>query len=153
MNTTRHRGPRPHPTVDPPAVEERDWLAQERALAPAGGDRRDALLAQALRTLPVSSPPPDFAAATARLVAPVGAVRRDDGRLERLLLNGLFAAMALGVLIVALAYGGQWLALANRSLGAGGTQWALAGAACVALSWAMGGARRLFAPSPPTAAA
>ena len=49
MNTTRHRGPRPHPTIDPPAVEERDWLAQERALAPAGGDRRDALLAQALQ--------------------------------------------------------------------------------------------------------
>ncbi len=153
MNTTRQRGPRPHPTVDPPDVEERDWLAQERALAPAGGDRRDALLAQALRTQPMVSPPPDFAADTARLVAPGRAVRGDDGRLERLLLNGLFAAMALGTLVAALAYGGQWLALASRSLGAGGMQWALAGAACVALSWALGGARRLFVPSPPAAAA
>ena len=153
MNTTRHRGPRPPRAGEPPAIEERDWLAQERALAPAGGDRRDALLAQALRTQPVAPPPPDFAADMARLVAPARAVRGDDGRLERLLLNGLFAVMALGTLVAALAYGGEWFALANRSLGAGGTQWALAGAACVALSWALGGARRLFAPLPPTAAA
>lgn len=150
MNTTGHRGPRPPRAGEPPAIEERDWLAQERALA--GGDRGDALLAQALRTQPVASPPPGFAADMARLAAPVAAVR-DDGRLERLLLNGLLVALALGTFVVALIYGGQWLALANRSIGAGGTQWALAGAACVALSWALGGARRLFAPMPPAAAA
>lgn len=153
MNTTRQRGPRPHPTVDPPDVEERDWLAQERALAPAGSDRRDALLAQALRTQPLASPPPDFAADTARLVASGRAVHGDDGRLERWLLNGLWSVLVLGALVVAGIYGGQWLALANGSLGAGGTQWALAGAACVALSWALGGGRRLFVPPPSPAAA
>ena len=153
MNTTRHRGPPPPQAGEPPAIEERDWIAQERALAPAGGDRRDALLAQALRTQPAASPPPGFAADMARLVAPAGAVRGDDGRLERMLLNGLFAAMALGALVAALAYGGQWLALATEALGAGGTQWALAGGACVALSWALGGARGLFAPRPPAATA
>ncbi len=155
MNTTRHRGPRPPRAGEPPAIEERDWLAQERALAPAGGDRRDALLAQALRTQPVASPPPDFAADTARFVASgfERAVHGDDGRLERWLLNGLWSVLALGAVVVAWIYGGQWLALANGSLGAGGAQWALAGATCVALSWALGGARRLFAPSPPTAAA
>jgi len=151
MNTTGHRGPRPPRAGEPPAIEERDWLAQERALA--GGDRRDALLAQALRTQPVASPPPGFAADMARLVAPADALRSDDGRLERTLLNGLFVLFALGSLVVALIYGGQWFALANQSLGAAGTQWALAGAACVALSWALGGARRLFAPMPPPAAA
>ncbi|MCW5580798.1 MAG: hypothetical protein KIS72_05620 [Luteimonas sp.] len=148
MNSTGHRGPRPPQSGEPPEIEERDWIAQERALM--DGDRRDALLALALRTLPVASPPPGFAAEMARLVAP--ATREDDERLDRLLLNALLCALALGTLVVALVYGGDWLALADRSLGAGAMPWALAGAACVGLSWALGGASRLFAP-PPNAAA
>ena len=152
MNTTRHRGPRPPRAGEPPAIDERDWIAQEHALA--GEDRRDALLARALRTPPPSAPPPPgFAADMARLVAPAAAAHQDEGRWEKRLLNGLFVAFALGALVVALLYGGQWFALASRALGAGGAQWALAGAACVALSWALGAARRLFVSLPPTAAA
>ncbi|HRO26873.1 MAG TPA: sulfatase-like hydrolase/transferase [Luteimonas sp.] len=64
MNT-----PRPPRSTDAHPVDERDWLAQERALPDPSGDRRDAVLARALRTMPVSRPPADFAAEVARLAA------------------------------------------------------------------------------------
>ncbi len=144
MNTTHRHD------AGPPPVDERDWLAQERALA-QGGDPRDALLARALRTPPAASPPPGFAADMARLVTPA-VVPRDEGRLERLLLNTLFVVMAAGALVVTLLYGSHWLAALDGLLGQRATQWALAGAACVALSWALNGARRLWA-TPPMAAA
>ena len=69
-------------------------------------------------------PPPGFAADMARLVAPAAAAHQDEGRWEKRLLNGLFVAFALGALVVALLYGGQWFALASHALGTGGAQWA-----------------------------
>lgn len=141
MNDTRP----PRPAV-PRSVEERDWLAQERALAHPAGDRRDALLARALRTMPVSQPPADFAAAVAALAASGATVasREPDAKLERMLFNGLLAVFALAVVVVAAMYGGQWWAMASEGLGRGAAQWALAAGACLLLSWLPGGARRLY---------
>ena len=127
---------------DPGAPSERDWLAQERALADAG-DRRDALLARALRSPPPSGPPPGFAAAVVRAAAMPVERRAPDARLERRLLQGLLVLMALvGAGALAL-YGPQWWGLARGAIGADGAQWGLVAGACLLLSWLPGAARRL----------
>ncbi|MDH5835139.1 hypothetical protein [Luteimonas kalidii] len=128
---------------DPRAPSERDWLAQERALAGAG-DRRDALLARALRTAPASVPPHGFAAAVARVAAsgPVPHAVPDAG-LEGRLLQTLLVLMGLvGAGALAL-YGPQWWALAREAFGAGGAQWSLVAGICLLLSWLPTAARWL----------
>lgn len=141
---------RPSRPTDPAPVEEADWLAQEQALSMPSGRRADALLARALRTLPVSQPPPGFAAAVAQLAAagPHQAVATDT-QLERHLLNALLGLLALASLGAAAWYGSQWWSLASQALGAGAAQWALLGAACLLLSWLPGAARRLHGGAPP----
>ena len=139
MNTPRR------PASPPSTVHERDWLAQERALGAPGADRRDALLVQALRTPAGSQPPPGFAADIARRVLATDVpVRADDGGIERLLLNALLLVLAGAVLAVVALYGGDWWALGSAALGRNVSTWALLGAACLALSWLPGGARRLY---------
>lgn len=138
---------RRHPprSPDPRPVDERDWLAQERALAGAAGDRRDALLARALRTPPASRPPADFAASVARMAATAAAAGvAPEPRFERVLVNALLGLLALAGTVVALLWGGQWLALAGARFGAHATLWALLAGACLLLSWLPGGARRLY---------
>ena len=54
MNTRPSRPTAPGPVAD------RDWQAQEQALA-SPGHRADALLARALRSQPLPEPPPGFA--------------------------------------------------------------------------------------------
>ncbi|HRP73444.1 MAG TPA: hypothetical protein PK743_12515 [Luteimonas sp.] len=139
MNT-----PRPPRSTDAHPVDERDWLAQERALTDPSGDRRDAVLARALRTMPVSRPPADFAAEVARLAAAgVRTPATDDARLERGLLRALLVLLALAGLGAAAYYGSGWWALAQEALGGGAARWALVGAACLLLSWLPEMARRL----------
>lgn len=139
MNTrTRH----------PDAVSERDWLAQEHALH--SPDRRaDLLLARALRTMPVSQPPPEFAAQVAALAAaghrPCPAA--DEAPLERVLLRILLALLGLSTLGALAWFGGRWWALASEALGAGALQWALVGAVCLLLSWLPDLARRMQDPA------
>lgn len=140
---------RPFRPADATPVDERDWLAQERALSMPSGHRADALLAQALRTLPTPQPPPGFAAEMARLAAPGPQASAVDTRLDRLLLNVLLALLALASIGAALWYGNQWWALASQALGAGAAQWALLGATCLLLSWLPEAARRLHGPRAP----
>ena len=145
MNTPRNGTP-------PAPVDDHDWRAQENALASAA-DRRDALLARALRTLPVSQPPAGFAAGIARLAAagaPV-AMREEEPKLERVLLNVLVVAFALAAVVVVAIYGGTWLSMSGDAIGNNATQWVLAGAACLGLSWMLGGARQLFEMAHPAA--
>lgn len=133
----------PRTPADRP-VDERDWIAQERALSHPTGDRRDALLAQALRSLPVSHPPPDFAASVARAARAGVAVRADDGRLERMLTHGLLALLALVAVGATALWGGDWWAWTGRAIGPHAAQWAWLGATCLLLSWLPGAARRLI---------
>lgn len=132
MNTPRHD------------IDAREWAAQEDALS-APVRRADAVLVRALRTPPASQPPADFAASVARLAqqgAPVAA-REESPAFDRWLLNALLAVFALAAAVVVALYGPQWWAMSGRAIGTAATQWGLAGAACLALSWAMGSARRL----------
>jgi hypothetical protein len=122
-------------------VDQSEWIAQERALSGAG-DRRDALLARALRTMPVSRPPDGFAAEVARL-AQAHAPAREDARLERMLQQWLFAAMAVGGLVAMLVYGDAIWRVSAGVLGSNALQWILMGGACLALSWLPTGLRWL----------
>lgn len=124
------------------SVAERDWLAQEQALS-SPGHRADALLARALRSLPVSQPPPGFAADVAALAAGGASIAAGDARLERALLNGLLTVLVLASLATAAYFGGDWWRLASGALGDGAAQWAVLGAACLLLSWLPEAARRL----------
>ena len=136
MNTrpTRPTGP----------VSEQEWRAQEQALS-APARRADVLLARALRTTPVPQPPPGFAAEVAALAAArPRAATADDGRVERALLHGLLAVLAMSTLVVLAWFGGQWWDLARGALGAQAVQLSLLGAACLLLSWLPGAARRLI---------
>lgn len=130
-------------------VDEQDWRAQEAGLAGAA-DRRDALLARALRTSPASRPPQGFAEDVARLVA-TGALAtgrqpepEPESNLERVLLNALLVVFAVSAVVVVAIQGGQWWAMAGDAIGTGATQWLLAGVASIALSWGLGGMRRLL---------
>jgi hypothetical protein len=138
---------------DPRAPSERDWLAQERTLAGAG-DRRDALLARALRTPIGSGPPPGFAAAVARAAAAAPASQSlPDAGLERGLLQtllGLMGAVGIGALAL---YGPQWWMLVREAFGPAGAQWGLVAGGCLLLSWLPTAARWLARDARPTALA
>ena len=132
------------PPHDPAPVDEVAWLAQEQALADPGC-RADALLAQALRSVPGSEPPPGFASDIARRVrasaaGDAGQARAE--RVERALLATLLLAMATAVGVMLAWYGPHWWSLLQVVLGEGATPWALAGAACLLLSWLPECARR-----------
>ena len=145
MNTRPSRPAAPGPVAD------RDWRAQEQALA-SPAHRADALLARALRSQPLPEPPPGFAAAVAALAAAAPSPRTVDTGLERSLLHGLLAILALATLGTLGYFGGQWWALASHALGAGAAQWALLGAGCLLLSWLPEAARRLRGPGQPAVA-
>ena len=130
--------------LGPTGSIDAQWQAQERALRD-GIERADVVLARALQTAPVSSPPPCFAADVvyamhARLVAETA-----DGRAERMLLLALGAALAIAAAISAVAYGSAWWAAATASLGREALVWATFATiclACVSVPWrrASGGA-------------
>lgn len=124
----------------PTSDDEREWSAQERALADeragldpnAGDPRRRAyrLVARALAQPLEEQLPTDFARRVARRVEP--ATPAADGRLERC----LFALLALAGLASIVVYGAAWLPLldagAAGALAAKPWLWALA--ACLAFS-------------------
>lgn len=142
MNTSK---PSHRPVGDRlPAVAERDWQAQERALSRATDDRRDLLLARALRTMPVSQPPADFAAAVARLAASEGRQAATESRLERVLLHVLLAAMALVAAGAVAMYGARWWALTGELFGTQAARWGVIAGLCLLLSWLPQGVRRVL---------
>jgi hypothetical protein len=124
--------------------DEREWSAQERALAeeragiaPAAGEprlRSYRLLAHLLAQPPQAHLPPDFARRVARRLPT--AARPADTRLEAGLLALLITAMALAGLAAVARYGGVWLSSfdhgAVRVLL--GQPWLWALAACLGLS-------------------
>lgn len=127
-------------------IDPSEWERQERALREDPAYRE---VAGALRRSP-GEPPADFAAAMAALVghgaSPVRAPTR-EGELERWLLRVLSGVLALAGVGVLGRTASDWLggfdAIAAMLGGPTAWNWALAAAACVALSWAFTqGARR-----------
>jgi len=113
---------------------ETRWQAQERRLAGAPPDAGDALLAQALRTLPSSSPPADFAAGVARTALQARALEAEGNRGEQLLVRLLVTTMAIGAVVCGFVYGGLWATTVASAFGDGALHWGLAVAACLAVS-------------------
>ena len=126
------------------APPEREWQAQERALAderagvsPAAGEpqlRSYRLIAHLLAQPPEAQLPPDFARRTARRVEQ--AVRPVDTRFERNLLVLLAVAMAFAGAFALLRYGAAWLpSLGQGPAGAlAAKPWLWALAVCQGLS-------------------
>lgn len=133
MTTTRH-------DHDDTRIDAREWEAQERARVDALAGTRVpgedveaqayARIAQALRAPLPERLPSNFAFHVAQLAARLPRAARLDLRLERWLVRGLVAAMALGGLVTAAVYGAGWLRTLDAD-GAGAAGWALLLAACV----------------------
>ena len=123
---------------------EREWLAQERALAderagagPNAGDpaQRGYRLVAHLLAQPLDAQlPPDFARRVARQVE--RPARAADTRFERNLLALLAVAMAFAVLVAVVSFGATWLpSLDLEAAGAlAAKPWLWALAACLGLS-------------------
>jgi hypothetical protein len=133
-------------------VEQREWLAQERAWrdelagAAPGEDPAAAsyrTLMRALRTPLPGALPADFARDVAARVAQPAAV---DTRLEQQVQRLLLAALVLAALVACAMYGGGWLRASVAALPlldrAATINWSAALAACLGLSWAMDVFRR-----------
>ncbi|WP_158880403.1 hypothetical protein [Rhodanobacter sp. L36] len=100
------------------AAREREWLAQETAmrrerlhLDPHHDDARTQryrMLARALRQAPEENLPPDFAR---QLAVQVGPVRRasSDARIELALIVLPGIALVVGLIVVTMLYGSNWL--------------------------------------------
>lgn len=134
------------------AAQEREWLAQERAmrrerlrLDPAGDDargRRYRLLARALREPLPDALPADFAQQMARRVAAVPTRRAASGTaFEFALTLALATALAVAAGVVVAMYGSAWLPSFVTILPtphAPATRWLLALAGCLGASWLLG---------------
>ncbi|MDR6993233.1 hypothetical protein [Luteimonas sp. 3794] len=119
-----------------PGLESNDarWQAQERALTGVSSDAGDALLRHALRTLPSSLPPTDFAAGVAHAAMQVRARNAKADRSDQILMKLLGAAMAGSAVICAFVYGNAIATTAVSLLGENALQWAGLGGLCVAVS-------------------
>ena len=127
-----------------PPIDEREWLAQERAMhgraAAAGHD--DPMVAAyrpvaaAARQAREPDLPGDFAARVAARVSyePRAA---PDGRLEHVLLRILLGLMPVALAAVVALFGARWWQASTALLGEDAVRWALVATACAALSWGM----------------
>ena len=133
-----------------PSIDECEWQAQERGMHAAQGDDADVagiadlrtahyrVVAQALRSTPVSQPPADFASSIARL-----AVTRSDAGLERVLSQILLVVFAISSLSVVALYGGRWWQSVHQAFGGDTLAWLLAGMGCLVVSWVFGQLRSI----------
>jgi len=115
-------------------LDEARWQSQEHAVTDAPRDHGDAVLGSALRTLPSSRPPVDFAADVARTAACAGLAAGFTHPGERLLMKALGIAMAAGLGGCTLVYGEAWNVAIALAFGEGALHWGLLGGACLAIS-------------------
>jgi hypothetical protein len=133
---------------DEMGLDEREWLAQERARLEARGGAasgdpmvaRYRTLSQALRTPMPDGLPVDFAARVARLAEANAAapVAEPDAPFERDLTHVLIGVFGLSAAVVVAMYGKQWLPPIMELLhldSSVAVNWALAAAACVGATW------------------
>lgn len=133
-------------TKDNTRIDEGEWQAQERGMRAALGHDEGRLdtatahyriVAGAVASLDRSQPPANFAGDVVRHVA------RHDAGIERLLLQILFAAFLITLIVVAVQYGGHgWQALHSARY-SDVLAWVPTGLGCIALSWLC---RRVFEP-------
>ncbi|UHQ20711.1 hypothetical protein LVB87_06100 [Lysobacter sp. KIS68-7] len=130
-------------------IDEREWLAQERARLEArmGGVSDDPLVAryrkvsQALRAPLPDALPEDFAASMARMAqAGVAAPKlaEPDSPFERDLTRLLVGVLGVGAAVVVAVYGKAWLAPTMELLrldSSVAVNWVLALGACVGATW------------------
>ena len=128
--------------------DEREWLAQENAMR---CERKglempdsDALgtaylpIARALNRPLEPMLPADFAARVAALATAGQIPAEAESLLERMLLLGLAAVFGICALVAVVIYGSNWLGNSFSMLAQIGTSnltWAMALAACLAVSW------------------
>lgn len=127
---------------------ESEWQAQERAREQARGitqagspvTHADVLVAQALRSAPLPSLPPDFARDVARLAAAVPARAEDtnDSPLEQVLTAALGLSLGIAGVLTAAHYGADWWQASAAIMPEGSIAWIGVAAACMALSWVTG---------------
>ncbi|WP_411850676.1 hypothetical protein ACLB90_17675 [Stenotrophomonas sp. LGBM10] len=117
------------------------WQAQERGrqaavnspAAPMDADSRDYLqIAQALRTLPRSAPPADFAATVARQIAP-----RTPVALDHWLLPPLLVALAVTITVAAAGHARPWWQALENAVTRDDGHWLLVSALCALTTWAI----------------
>ena len=130
-------------------IDEREWLAQERARLEArmGESSDDPMVAryrkvsQALRAPLPDALPEDFAArmvrmAQAGVAAPV--LAEPDSPFERDLTRILVGVLGAGAAVVVAIYGKEWLAPTMELLrldSSVAVNWALAAGACIGATW------------------
>lgn len=129
--------------LDP--LDERRWLAQERARlsvrhGDADADAVDLRIARALRHAPRVELPFDFAAQVASLARAQAA----DSLLEQRLLRGLILVFALSAAVVVAWYGRGWVAALAAVLpgGSDAVGWSGMAVLCVLGNWGFGALRR-----------
>jgi hypothetical protein len=134
-------------------VDEREWLAQERALrdertrGQTSEDQAVATYRHVVRALRAPLPdalPADFARSVAAQCR--RAPTRVDTWLEQQFQQLLLAALAVAAVLACANYGGEWLRASLAALPVLDQRttldWSLALAACLCVSWATGAAGR-----------
>lgn len=141
MNIRKH-----NPDHVEPAFDEREWLAQERAMQAERGGAPDAAsddplvaryrrMSHALRQPLADGPPADFAASLACQVA--AREKEVDGRLERTFLQTLTALLGLSGGVTCVLYGREWVNAITRAMPEGAMQWTVLVVACAGMHWAL----------------
>ncbi|WP_426700979.1 hypothetical protein ACPPVV_16630 [Rhodanobacter sp. Col0626] len=144
------------PQFDDPA-QEREWLAQENALRrerlhldPAGDDARShryRLLARTLRTAPPDGLPADFAQQVSAMAGMPAHEQASSMALEGMLTTVLASVLLLAAATVTIIYGSAWWPSFKALLPApAATQWLLALAGCLGMSWLLGAWSRRAGP-------
>lgn len=121
-----------------PAIDEREWSAQETGMravygrdtgefSAAAADYR--IVAEALRSAPRSQPPDDFAAGVA------ARIDRQNAGVERVVSRILVTVFMATSIAATVRYGSQAWQPLRQSLGDDALAWILIGMGCLVLTW------------------
>lgn len=125
-------------STNEPRIDPNEWEAQERGLRAALGQRADGLdataasyrlVAEAVRSMPRTQPPADFAADVVQRVA------RHEAGLERLLSRVLLVVFLIACVFVTVHYGEPWWQALHQAVDGDALGWLLAGVGCLGVSW------------------
>lgn len=134
-------------------IDEARWQAQEKARkGDADAEPVELRIAQALRQAPPMALPEDFAARMERMTRrqPERAQAASDAQLERLLLHGLVAALAVSAVGVSAWLGHDWAAALQVLLpGSHALAWVTAVGVCLLANWGLDAWSRSLAQHPP----
>lgn len=146
MNNRKHHPGHSGSSSPDDSIDEREWLAQERAaraerLGISSEPDGDPLVARyrdvsrALRQPLADGPPPDFASDLARQVAIEGDATGD--RFERMALQVMIALLGLSLGVTCVLLGRDWLQAIVYGAPEGTLQWTALVALCAGVHWVM----------------